>query len=132
MYRKKDLIGNLLSVSVERRAVVEEIRTNINVPKHLLAQHLAHPLRQLQAHVLPTTVNRDSVNAAVGSCEVQVLEQIRGVRLGLHNLRKAGCLALLDEDGLAGQDVDNVFEAELDEGNRFRGDKVVGGTLQGI
>lgn len=105
---------------------------DVNVLDHVLAEHLAHALRQLQAHVLPAAVDGDAVHTAVGSRKVQVLEQVGRVRLGRHDLREAGGLALLDEDSLAGQDVDNVLEAQLDEGNGFGGEEVVGGALEGL
>jgi hypothetical protein len=47
-------------------------------------------------------------------------------------LRELGDAALLDEDGLAGKDVDDVLEAELDQGDGFRGEEVVDGAFDGF
>jgi hypothetical protein len=87
--------------------------TNIDILDTLLAKNLSHPASQLDTHVLTATVNRDSIDIAVRSSKVDILEKIRSVRLPLNNLAELRDTSLLDKDSLAGKNVDNVLESKL-------------------
>ena len=108
-----------------------EALTDVNILDPLLSQTLPHLLRKLHPHVLPAPVHGDAVDVAVGPREVDVLEDVGGVRAGLDDLAELGVAALLDEDGLAGEDVHDVGEAELAQGDGLRGHEVVCGALEG-
>lgn len=76
-------------------------------------------------------MNRDAINVRVRPSKVNVLKHVGRVRAPLDNLAEARRTALLDEDGLAGEDVDDVGEAQLAEGDGLGGHEVVGGALEG-
>jgi hypothetical protein len=77
-------------------------------------------------------VHRNAIDAAVGPSQVDVLEDVRGIRFRLHDLAEVDSAVLLAEDGLAGLDVDDVGETKLSESNGFRGEEVVLGSRQGL
>lgn len=75
-------------------------------------------------------MHRDTVNVTVGSGKVQVFEKIGGIRLGRDDLGELRLSSLLNKDSLARQDVDNILETKLGQGNRFRGEEVIGGAFE--
>lgn len=77
-------------------------------------------------------MDRDTVNVTVGSGKVQVFKKVGSIRLGGDDLGELGLSSLLNEDSLARQDVDNVLETKLGQGNRFRGEEVIGGAFEGL
>lgn len=94
-------------------------------------------------------MDRDAIHVSVGPGKIQVFklrrnyisetlrdlashstDQVRRVRFHLHNLRESRGLALLQEHGLAGQNVNDVLEPELPESNGLGSKGVVCGTLE--
>lgn len=106
--------------------------TNINLIDALLAHDAPHPVGKLQSHVLATAVDGNAVHVDVCPGQVQVFKQVGRVGLHLHNLAELGNAALLDEDSLAGQDIDNVLEPKLRQGDRFRGEEIISGALESL
>lgn len=84
---------------------------NVDVLDSLLAQDALHLLGQHKTHVLAAAVDRDSINGGVWAGEVDVLEDVGGVRLPLDDLAELGRASFLDEDSLSWENVDDVAEA---------------------
>lgn len=108
------------------------LHTNINLLNLLCGQDLPHLLGQLNTHVLPAAVNRNTVDAAVRSSQVDVLEYVGGVRSWLYDLAEVNSAVLLAEDCLARLNVDDVGKSKLSESNRFRCKEVILGSRQGL
>ena len=114
-----------------RVAGLRDRDNNVNLLDTLLTEHLLELVRQLGPHALPAAVDRDAVHYCVRPGKVHVLKDVGGVALCLGDLAEFGLAALLDEDGLAWQDVLEVLEAELTEGNALGCQHVVGAALDG-
>ena len=117
---------------IDQRFRGAQSHTNIDLRNLLFSQDLPHLLRQLDTHVLPAAVHRNAINAAIRSSQVDVLEDVRGIRFRLHDLAEVDSAVLLAEDGLAGLDVDDVGESKLSKGNGFRGEEVILSARQGL
>lgn len=64
-------------------------------------------------------MNRDTIDAAVRSSQVDVFEYIGSIRSWLHDLAEVNGAVLLAKDCLARLNVDDVGESKLSESNRF-------------
>jgi hypothetical protein len=94
--------------------------TNVNIPNPIFSQNLSHSVGQLQPHLLSAAMDGNPIHVCVRPCEVEKFEKIRGVRLHLNDLRELRNPSFLQKDSLARQDVDDVLESKLCQGNRFR------------
>lgn len=104
--------------------------TSINLLNTLLSEHITNLLGQLLSHVLSAAVDRDAVHGGVGTSNVDEFEAIGGVGLVVDDLAELGRAALLQEAGLARENVDNVLETKLLQDNRLRSEHVVLGAGQ--
>lgn len=86
---------------------------------------------KLLAHVLPAAVHRDSIHDGIWAGEVNILEDIGGISLLLHNLVELGLSVLLDEYSLSRENILEVAETQLTESNALGSEHVVDATLEG-
>lgn len=108
------------------------LHTNINLFNLLCGQDLPHLLGQLDTHVLSAAVNRNTVDAAVRSGQVDVLKYVGSIRLWLDDLAEVNSAVLLAKDSLARLNVDDVGESKLSESNRLRCKEVILGSWQSL
>lgn len=106
--------------------------TNVNFANALLAKRGPQLLGQLGSHVLSTSVDGYAVDGRVRPAEVDELECVRRVRSPLNDLAEVDDTSLLDEDSLAGQNVDDVGESEPSQGDGLGGEEVVLCAFKGL
>lgn len=95
------------------RNVCNGVPTSINLLDALISQDLSELVGQPVAHLLPTSINRNTIYGAVLSSEVDHLKDVRCICLPLDNLAILGLASFSDEDCLSGQDVMDVAETKL-------------------
>lgn len=66
--------------------VAKKRHTNIDLTDPIFSQNLFYPAGQLQAHLLSAAVDGNPIHVCVGPCEVEILKQVGGIRLGRNNL----------------------------------------------
>lgn len=109
-----------------------QLHTNVNLLNLLLGQNFPHPLGELDTHDLSAAVNGDAIHGRVWPCQVKVLENIGSICSRLDNLAEVHTTSLLQKHGLTRQDIDDVGEAELPQGNGFRSEEVIFRALEGL
>lgn len=77
-------------------------------------------------------MNRNTIDAAVRSGQVNVLEYVGSIRSRLNDLAEVNSAVLLAKDCLARLNVDDVGESKLSESNRFRCKEVILCSWQGL